>query len=261
MGVFDGSRETQHRQRLMLIGLLQWIYKTDIAELEIEDDYDIPLGEKATAWGIEESKNYLGYQMKKKGRRMPVANVITWLCQLSPESKHHMIFLFAELCEADKQLKENQPLPILSRSCSFLEHTISERIDTDDDLDDLIRTAAEEDVLDQDEERLAQFIRACRNDVGHNFWLETEWGYLVHDHAAICVVTLLNSLLHSWYGPQWYVKDRLSTERCLRIIEGEFGLEWDNDEKYWDYDTMRPRYERLQNLGVEGEMILQNHYD
>lgn len=260
MGIFDGSSEVQTRQRKMLIALLHWIYTADIDELEISNDYDIPLGEKATAWGFEEAKKYLGYEMKKKGRRMPVANVATWLCQLSPESKHDMIFLFVELFETDKYLKEHQPLPSLSRSCSFLEHTLSERMNADDDLDDLIRNAGEDDVLEGDEEKLAQFIRACRNDVAHNFWLETEWGYLVHDHAAICVVTLLNSLLNSWYGKKWYVKNRLSTEKCLRIIEDEFGFEWDNDRKYWNYSSIKPRYEREQDLGKEGEWILQHHY-
>ncbi|GAA0470775.1 hypothetical protein MUK72_07340 [Halococcus dombrowskii] len=260
MDIFNISPEVQARQRKTLIALLHWIYTADIDELDISNEYDIYLGEKATAWGFEESKKYLGYDMKKKGRRMPVANVATSLCQLSPESKHDMIFLFVELSEADKYLKEHQPLPSLSRSCSFLEHTLSDRMDADDNLDSLIRTAGENDVFAKDEEKIAQFIRACRNDVSHNFWLETEWGYLVHDHAAICVVTLLNSLLNSWYGKKWYVKNRLSTDRCLRIIENEFGFEWNNNKKYWNYNSIKARYEREQDLGKEGEQILQYHY-
>lgn len=261
MGIFDGDPEVQVRQRKMLIALLHWIYTTDIDEFEVSDDYDIHLNENVTAWGFEESKKYIGYAMRKKGRRMPVSNVAMWWCQLNPESKHDIIFLFIELCEADKYLKEHQPLPSLSRSCSFLEHTLSERMDADDDLDDLIRNAGEDDLLERNEEKLAQFIRACRNDVAHNFWLETEWGYLVHDHAAVCVVTLLNSLLDHWYGQQWYVKNRLSTKKCLRIIEGEFGFEWNEDEKYWDYSSIKPRYEREQDLGKEGTQILRNYYD
>lgn len=261
MGVFDGSVERQNHQRMMLVALLHWIYTTDIDELEISDDYHLPLNESTTVWGFEEAKKHYGYEIQKKGRRMPIANVATWWCQLNPESKHDEVFLFIELSEADESLKTHQPLQVLSRSCSFLQHTLSDRTDSDGNLNGLIRSASEDDVFTNTEERLAQFIRACRNDVSHNFWLETEWGFTLHDHAAICVVTLLKSLLDSWYDQDWYVENRLSAKRCLRVIEGEFGLEWDDENRHWDYDTLNPRYERLQDLTEEGKKILKSHYN
>ena len=261
MGIFDGSPKVQNQQRKMIIALLHWIYNTDIEELEIGDEYNLSLNERVTARNFEEAKRYYGYEVQKKGRRMPVANVATWWCQLTLKPKHDLIFLFIELSEADTSLKTHQSLQVLSRSCSYLQHTLTERTGLDGNLNALIRNAGKDGVLTDSEEKLAQFIRACRNDVSHNFWLETEWGFPVHDHAAICVITLFNSLLNSWYDQGWYVEDRLSTKRCLRIIEGEFGFEWDGDERYWDYDTINPWHERLQDLTEEGNRLLENYYE
>lgn len=246
--ILNGSSELQSRQRDQLIKLLYWIYTEDIDELEIGEEYKLARNEPVITNSFEEAKKYHGYKIQKEGKRAPLVNIITALCELSAESKHHMLFLFVELSEANEYLNSRQPLPALSRSCSFLQHTLSERMESTNDLDDLIRKGSENGVLSSNEERLAQFIRACRNDVSHNFWLETEWSYIVHNHAALCVITLLNSLLESWYGQQWYVKNRLSAKRCLRVIEEEFLLEWNVSERYWEYDSIDEEYERTHDI-------------
>lgn len=247
-GVLNGGPEIRNRQQDRLIKLLYWVYTGDIEEIEISDEYKLARDEPVIADGFGEAKKYHGHKIQREGKRAPLVNIVTSLCELSAESKHHMLFLFVELSVADEYLNNRQPLSSLSRSCSFLQHTLSERMESTDDLDDLIRTGSENEVLSSSEEKLAQYIRACRNDVSHNFWLETEWSYVVHNHAALCVITLLNSLLESWYGQQWYVKNRLSAKRCLRVVKDEFSLEWNASKRYWRYDSIDEKYERSHDI-------------
>jgi len=132
--------------------------------------------------------------------------------------------------------------PVLTRAGSFLEHALNDRLGTDKKLSPVIRAAYNNGELSDEEVRLAQFIRLCRNDVSHNFAYFTEWGFMVHDHASVCVKTLLSSISNSWYGVDFRVGDQLSAENCLRVIEEEFGFEWLNDKVTYDDDSIRDRY-------------------
>lgn len=156
------------------LDLLKWIYTTNPEEINTSKKYEIPRAEERWPVNIEEQKRYLGYSLKKSGRRNPVSVLATTLVALSPQSKHHMVFLFIELSEADIYLQQNHTFPPLSRVCSFLQHVLNERLGTEQKLSPVIREAYEEDEISPQEVKLAQFIRHCRNDVSHNFWYSTE---------------------------------------------------------------------------------------
>jgi hypothetical protein len=119
---------------------------------------------------------------------------------------------------------------------------LNDRLGTDKKLSPVIRTAYEVGELSDEELRLAQFIRHCRNDVSHNFAYFTEWSYVVHDHAAVCAKTLLGSISDSWYDVDLSIGKQLSVENCLRMIEEEFGLECLDDKVTYEKDSIRNKY-------------------
>jgi len=241
----DSADELRQRTIKRCINLLAWVYTMDPDEIDVTDEYHIPRGERRLPMFQAEQMKYIGYLLKSRGRRNPVALLSTNLVQYLDESDHHMVFLFIELSETDLLLDQNHILPTLIRTCSALQPLLNERIeeeDADKDLSPVIREARKEHVLTFEEAKLAQFIRHCRNDASHNFFYNTEMGFVVHDHAAVCAVTLLNSLLDSWYGVEWYVENRISTELCIRLIEEEFGFEWIPQNLTYDKNSLEERY-------------------
>lgn len=252
------SKDLRHRQRSRCLELLNWVYIVDIDSLDVNDSYEVPREETRLPVTLEEQKNYLGYQLQNRGRRNPVSNLTTILLRLSSESKHHMVFLFVELSEIDLCLRQDQVLTVLSRTCSFLQHVLNERLDTDERLSPILREAYLADEITEDELRLSQFIRLCRNDVSHNFWYDTEWSYAVHQHAALCAVTLLLSLLDSWYGVDWYVEERLSISKCIRVVEGEFRFEWDIENHTYNKNSIYEKYDRSMNLATQADILYDN---
>lgn len=224
------------------VGKLRWVYETDPEELDIPDDYRLNRGEHLTVFDEEEQKKRLGAELKERGRRNPVALISSALIAVLDEADENLTFFIVELYEIDLLLSQNHVTSALTRTGSFLQHTLEDRLGVDDDLSPLITDAYENGELSDEEVRLAQFIRQCRNDVSHNFAYFTEWSYVIHDHAAVCAKTLLSSLLDSWYGVEFTVGDQLSVENCLQVIEGEFGFEWLDTPATYDDDSIHDRY-------------------
>jgi hypothetical protein len=183
--------------------------------------------------------------MKRRGRRSAVANITSYLVAFTPPEEDLLIFLTVELSELNLCLEQDHVTPALMRTGSFLQQCFNERMSIDERLYHAIKTAADADEITDSQLKLAQFIRVCRNDVAHNFSYDTEYDFRVHDHAAICAVTLLNSLKDSWFDFHWYVENRLSVENCIRVIEGEFEFEWiqDPDELTYIKDSLAPKYD------------------
>lgn len=226
-----------------LLEVLEWVYTVDPDTIEPEGEYEIERGERWRADTLEEWKDVFGADLKKRGRRSVVANITSYLVKLTDEDQDLLVFLLTELGETDLCLKQNHVTPTLMRTGSFLQQCFNERIGCDERLYDVIVEAKDSGVITGSQVKLAQFIRLCRNDVGHNFSYDTEYSFEVHDHAAICTVTLLNSLLATWFGSQWYVETRLSVENCIRVIEGEFGFGWDSGEVTYEKYSMDPTYD------------------
>lgn len=213
-----------------LLEVLEWVYTVDPESIDVHDDYKIERGTVWKADTLDEWKAVYGSDLKKRGRRSAVANITSQLLAYSEGEQDLLVFLLTELSEVDLCLKQNHVIPAVMRTCSFLQQCLNERLGCDKRLYHVIVEAKRRGEIDESEVKLAQFIRLCRNDVGHNFSYDTENGFEVHDHAALCCVTLLNSLLASWFNSRWYVEDRLSAQNCIRVIKDEFGFEWDADE-------------------------------
>lgn len=226
-----------------LLEVLEWVYTVDPDTIEPENEYEIERGERWRADTVGEWKDVFGADLKKRGRRSVVANITSYLINFTEGDQDLLVFLLTELCETDLCLNQNHMTPALMRTGSFLQQCFNERIGCDKDLYDVIVEAEDCGEITESQAKLAQFIRLCRNDVGHNFSYDTEYGFDVHDHAAICTVTLLNSLLASWFGSQWYVETRLSIENCIRVIEDEFGFEWDSGEITYEKYSMDAAYD------------------
>lgn len=236
------TRELQDRMIRRCEELLEWVYTVDPESIDISDDYHVPRGERRIPVSIEEQKRYFGYILKNRGRRNPVATLTSQLIQLTPESEEHLVFLITELSEVDLLLRQNHVVPVVIRTASFLQQILEERIDENGDAFDLI-VAANGSEMTGTETRLAQFIRLCRNDIGHNFAFDTEYSFEVHDHAAIAGVALLNSLRESWFNYDWYVENRLSAANCVRVVEGVFGFEWEPENDTYGKYSMNEEYD------------------
>lgn len=226
-----------------LLEVLEWVYTVDPDTIELKGEYEIERGERWRADTLEEWKNVFGADLKKRGRRSVVANITSYLVNFTEGDQDLLVFLLTELSEIDLCLKQNHVTPALMRTGSFLQQCFNERIGCDKRLYNVILETEKNGEMTESQAKLAQFIRLCRNDVGHNFSYDTEYGFKVYDHAAICSVTLLNSLLASWFGSRWYVKTQLSIGNCIRVIEGEFGFEWDSGEVTYVKYSMDSAYD------------------
>jgi hypothetical protein len=226
-----------------LLEVLEWVYTVDPDTIEPEGEYEIERGASWRADTPDEWKDVFGADLKKRGRRSVVANITSYLVNFTEEDQDLLVYLLTELSETDLCLKQNHIIPALMRTGSFLQQCFNERLGCDKDLYSVIVEAEDSDEISESQVKLAQFIRLCRNDVGHNFSYDTEYGFEVHDHAAICTVTLLNSLLAYWFGSKWYVETRLSIENCIRVIEKEFGFDWDSSEVTYRKYSMNSTYD------------------
>jgi hypothetical protein len=226
--------------------LLAYVFSVDPAEVEVDSEFSISRGERVTTQTKQEAVERIKYVLKTQGRTGALYALVGNLKALFPEEEEHKLLLFVEVSEADHFLELDEPLVALLRGCSFLEKVLGERVESSSDLAPLIQEAYENDVISEEEEQLAQFVRKCRNDAGHNFWLETEYSYVIHEHGAIALITLLDSLLRSWYRVRWnLVTPRLSVERCLRVVKEEFWFEWSEGEvRDWTDAELNPTYDR-----------------
>lgn len=177
------------------------------------------------------------------------------LVRLTDESKHHLVFLLIELSEADTFRQQKQFIPIITRTSSFIQHVLKERLQEELRLSRALTKGYRQGELTLQELKLAQFIRHCRNDVSHNFWHDTEWSFIIHHHGSVCSITLLYSLLESWYDVGWYVDRELNAENCLRVIEGEFEFEWDEEHLTYEKDSISPRYDFELDLAEQSEIL------
>lgn len=221
---------------------LRWVYETDPAELDVPNDYRLDRGDRLIVYDEEEQKNRLGAELQERGRRNPVALISSSLIAVLKKEDENLTFFIIELYEIDLLLSQDHVTSVLTRVGSFLEHALNDRLRTDKKLSPVIRTAYEDGELSDEEVRLAQFIRHCRNDVSHNFAYFTEWSYVVHHHAAVCAKTLLSSISYSWYGVDLSIGKQLSVENCLRVIEEEFEFEWLDDKVTYEKDSIRDKY-------------------
>jgi len=220
------------------VNKLRWVYETDPEELDVPNNYRLDRGERLTVYDEEEQKKRLGAELQERGRRNPVALISSTLIAVLDEADENLTFFIIELYEIDLLLSQNHVTSVLTRTGSFLQHALEDRLGVDDDLSPLITDGYEDGILSDEEVRLAQFIRQCRNDVSHNFAYFPEWSYVVHDHAAVCAKTLLSSLSDSWYGVEFTVGDQLSIENCIRVIEEEFGFTWLDSPATYDDDSI-----------------------
>ncbi|TKX42299.1 hypothetical protein EXE41_17480 [Halorubrum sp. SD690R] len=241
-------REQVYEQNRQLgLKLLAYIYSIDPDDIDVDPDYAVPRGEAVMAEGSEEALETIKWQLKNLGRTGTLYSLIGNLKTLFPDDEEHKLLLFVELSECQHFLEQDEPFAALIRGATFLEKALGERLSSSSDLAYLIQEASDEDIISTEEEKLAQFVRECRNDAGHNFWLETEFSYVVHEHAVLTLICLLNSLLERWYLTSWnLVTPQISSSRCLRIVRGEFGLRWGESDglRQWITNSMNERYDR-----------------
>jgi hypothetical protein len=241
------QEEMYDRHRQFGLRLLAYIYLAEPEEIEIDSSYTIDRGEQVITQTKEEAVKRIKYLLKTQGRTGVLYSLIGNLKAIYPDDEEHKILLFVEMSECQHLLETNEPFAALVRGATFLEKTLSERLSSSSGLAYLIQEAADADVISNEQEMLAQFVRECRNDAGHNFWLDTEYSYVIHEHAVHSQITLLDSLLQRWYQTRWNpVTPRLNSERCLRIVRDEFGFEWGSSDglRQWDTDSMTERYDR-----------------
>jgi len=234
-----------HRQ--FGLKLLAYIYATDPDDREINPDYHISRGEKVVTQSKKEAVERMKYLLKTQGRTGTLYSLIGNLKHFHDDDEENKILLFVELSECQHFLEINEPFAALMRGATFLEKTLGERLSSSSRLAFLIQEAKDNELISTEQEQLAQFVRECRNDAGHNFWLETEYSYVVHEHAVHTLICLLDSLLRRWYQTRWkLVTPLLSPERSLRIVRGEFEFQWGerNGLRQWNAGSMASRYDR-----------------
>jgi hypothetical protein len=71
---------------------------------------------------------------------------------------------------------------------------------------------------------------------------------VIHEFGGIAGITLLDHVLRDLGITSWPVEPNLSWSNVFRVMESEFGFEWDKDEREWS-DTPRKKYQRQYNWG------------
>lgn len=242
---FTGVKQRYVKRYLQL---LHWVYSTNPGELDIDEEYEWVRGDKISAETLEEQKDALGFLYQEYGRRRVVANITTGLVSIVSEDDSLFVFMLTELCEIDLCIEENHILPAIMRGTSLLHQCFRSKLGSEDNFGSVIEDVSEEGIITDLQLRLVQFVRLVRNDAAHNFSYDTEYGFQVHDHAATCVVTLLVSLLESWFGFDWFdvelfVEPQLSVEQCIRVVEEEFGFEWDAEKEGYGRFSLVDEYD------------------
>lgn len=230
-----------------LIDALLYCYYCEEEDLEgAEKQFDVGRGEAAAASGsFDEMFEQLQYELRTRGRQFALVLILGNLFQYFGYGIRHKILTMVEMCEIDRLVQNHQYMEANLRLCSFLENILEEQNEeAQSHLYWKINTAGDEGVLTQEQEKIAQCIRDTRNDAAHNFWMETEWSYVIHEFAAIASLTLLDNFLNENLGvTSWPVEPQLDMSRALRVVEGEFGFEWDSDSEEWS-NGPREKYER-----------------
>ena len=227
--------------------LLAYTFSADPNGIEVDSDYSVPRGEAVLAKTTEDAIESLKYVLKTQGRTGALYAVVGTLKQLYPEEEYHKLLLFVELSATKDLLEQKEPFSALIRGATFLEKALGERVSSESNLGYLIQEAVDDNVLSDKQEMLAQFVRECRNDVGHNFWLETEYNYVIHEHAVRTQFTLLDSLLASWYQTRWNPAiPSLTAEQCLKVIHDHYKFEWGSKDglRQWKSGSIAEKYDR-----------------
>ena len=241
--------ETDNKR--FLINALVYCYHHSEDDLQdAERQFDVDRGEAIVASGsFSEIFEQMRYELRTKGLEFALVWVVGNMFQYFGTDKRHQIITMVEICEVDRLVGNNQFIQANIHFCSYLDQYLKEQNDKQDsNLYYRIQTARDEGVFSEQQERLAQFIRDARNDAAHNFWLETEWSFVIHEFAGIAGITLLDDVLRDLGITSWPVEPNLSWSNVFRVMESEFGFEWDEDEREWS-DTPRKRYQRQYDWG------------
>ena len=237
--------ESTHKR--FLINTLRYCYNHEVEDLDsAEKQFDIARGEAKVASGsFSDVFEHIQWELKNKGRQFVLTAVLSNVFQFIGYERRHTMLTLIEISEVEEHVEERRPMEAIMRLCSYLDNLLEEENDGDSgSLYYRIQTAADEDFFTEQEEKLAQFIRDVRNDAGHNFWVETEMSYAIHDLAAIVSITLLDRILRKKGITSWPVQSQIGIGSALRVVESEFGFIWDSDEREWD-DGPREKYEHI----------------
>ena len=235
----------KHQQ--IALKLLAYTFSADLDDIEVDSDYSIPRGETVMTETKKEVVERFKYVLKTQGRTGALYAIIGNLKQLYPEEEHHKLLLFVELSATKRLLEQREPFSALMRGATFLEKILGKRVSSESNLGYLIQEAADDNVLSDEQEMLAQFVRECRNDAGHNFWLDTEYNYIIHEHAVRTQFTLFDSLLTNWYQTRWNpATPSMAPEHCLKVICDHYKFEWGSKDglRQWKSGAIAERYDR-----------------
>jgi hypothetical protein len=235
----------KNNKKFLIYMLLYCYHHSEDNLQDAEPQFEIARGEAMAASGsFAEMFEHLKYELRTKGHQFALVAVVGNMLQYFGYDKRHRILTMVEICEVDRLVAKNQFMEANIRLCSYLDNLLKERNQKQDgSLYWRIQTAQDEGFFSDEQERLAQFIRDVRNDAAHNFWLETEWSFVIHEFAGIAGITLLHDLLIDMGVSSWSVKPDLEIGNTFRVIEDEFGFEWDEDEREWS-NNPRERYIR-----------------
>ncbi|KZN23690.1 hypothetical protein A4G99_12505 [Haladaptatus sp. R4] len=223
-------------QKEFFTHILRYCYEYDEEDLEdAEKQFDIARGEAMAVSGtFSEIKEHIQWELKTKGRKFVLTAILGQMYHLIGYENRHKVLTMVEISEVEEHTDNRRPLEAIIRFCSYLDNLLKEENnESDSKLYYRIQTASDEELFTEEQEKLAQFIRDVRNDASHNFWIETEMSYAIHDFAAISSITFLEKLLHQIGVTKWHVESRISIENALRVIEEEFEFDWDPDEREW----------------------------
>lgn len=240
----------EENNKQFLVKLLVYCYSYSEEDIQdAEAQFEVGRGEVTVASGSSDILEHVQYDLRTKGRQFALIHVVGNMFQYFGTDIRPKIITMVEICELNRLLETNQFMGVNIHLCSFLENYLEDEANTEaSSLYYQIRTARDEDVLTEEQEQLAQFIREVRNDAAHNFWLETEWSFVIHEFAAIAGITLLDDMLEEMGVSSMPVDPELSLNNAIRVIEAEFEFEWLQDDRGWS-NSPRERYQREYDWG------------
>jgi hypothetical protein len=152
-----------------------------------------------------------------------------------------IILLLIESLEYNELWRSGQYRSGIMRAASFYESFLIDQCDLDPSISlyGAIKSAADANLLSEQEERALQFLREVRNDCGHNAWLQNEYHQEIIMMACFAALTVTNSIRGGIVDEQLAEIEESTMERSsssnlttvVQNIESRYNWVWDENQR------------------------------
>jgi hypothetical protein len=190
---------------------IQAIYEEEVTAEDRSKAVDVSIGETATLSPeqLVPTAKVLGEDHRFEALKFIYKNWERVEGELFDET---VPMLLIEMYELHRLWRSREEHTCIMRACSFFQSYLYKQVDVSPEtgLAGIIDSAASNDVITTDEQKLYHFVREVRNECGHNAWLDLDYP---REHLVFACTTS-NFLLQE-------LADRKLTEMGAESMDGE----------------------------------------